>query len=399
MMMLDSSCRSDCVSKLHKSPSTLSKPDWTQLPQELLQVISEKLENCFDVVHARSVCSAWRSTFPFPCSLLRPSYSLPSFAEFPYESEDLCTLKKIPLFLLRVQPRDPGTSASQYFIGGIGRKDEPEDHIELPPPLQCSVKIPGSFEPTLMNMLDFQIILLGHQYRITGPNPKDYRGVAFLPLNKDRGGEFIVLLNYTNDLLVLRSLEMRWMWLKNISDASCSELVTFRGRFYAVFLDGKIIVFDPYPLKATPMFRPSELPNCGSSVFLVPSGDDELFLVEKIIPRTGVLHFGRLTLRVSRLDEEARKWVVVTDLGERVLFIHYGHLGNVCCSAKELPDGCGLSGDSVVFTDEPGNVTYSYKYGVDTGRAEDDLNFWRYSRENRVTILSSYPVVTLRVEP
>lgn len=45
---------------------------------------------------------------------------------------------------------------------------------------------------------------------------------------------------------------------------------------------------------------------------------------------------------------------------ETVLFI--GHLGNVSCSAKELPHGGGVSGNSIVFTNEPGNVTFSYKY-------------------------------------
>ncbi|CAA7047920.1 unnamed protein product [Microthlaspi erraticum] len=40
------------------SPSSWMILDWTQLPEELLQVISENLDNCFDVVHARSVCSS-----------------------------------------------------------------------------------------------------------------------------------------------------------------------------------------------------------------------------------------------------------------------------------------------------------------------------------------------------
>ncbi|KAG7572526.1 hypothetical protein ISN44_As09g008860 [Arabidopsis suecica] len=72
---------------------------------------------------------------------------------------------------------------------------------------------------------------------------------------------------------------------------------------------------------------------------------------------------------VNGLDEEAGKWVEVSDIGDRLLVI--GDLGNVCCSTKELPDGCGLSGNSIVFTHGPGNVTYSYKYGVHTGREED----------------------------
>ncbi|EFH57074.1 hypothetical protein ARALYDRAFT_901447 [Arabidopsis lyrata subsp. lyrata] len=204
-----------------------------------------------------------------------------------------------------------------------------------------------------------------------------------------------VLKFCSKDPRVFNTDEMRWMLLEKPSYASCSDLITFRGRFYAAFFNHGIFAIDPYSLEVTPLI-PSELLNSGSVNDLVPSGNDALFLVEKIIPRTGVLYFSRLTLRVSMLDEEAGKWVEVSEIGDRLLVI--GDLGNVCCSAKELPDGCGLSGNSIVFTHGPGNVTYSYKYGVHTGREEDDLNCWRYSREKPVTILSTSPVVALRVE-
>ncbi|CAA7013911.1 unnamed protein product [Microthlaspi erraticum] len=354
-------------------------PDWTQLPEELLEFISEKLDNCFDVIHARSVCSLWRSTMPFPCSLLSPRYSLISFASLPYKCS--ATLKKIPLFLFRVLTLSG--SASEYFLGGIGRRDEPEDHIEHPPPLQCSVKIPGSSDQTLVNMLDCQIIPMGHQYRIFDSNPSYYKVVAFLPLG---GREFVVLLNYGGVLFVLTSVEMKWKLLEKPPRSTCSSLVTFRGRFYASFFNGTSVVIDPYSLDVTKLMHS---PHQDIYNHLVPSGNDELFLVEQ--------NGSQLTLRVSRLDEEAGKWVVVTHVGDRVLFISGGVFGNFCCSAKELPDGCGMSGNSMEFTDVVSG-TYSYKYGVDTGRGEDGRKGWRPSRENRVKVLSTSPVVALRVE-
>ncbi|CAH8263654.1 unnamed protein product [Arabidopsis lyrata] len=395
----------DCVSKSQPSLSvtkehTLSMPDWSLLPKELLYLISKNLEDedyCFDVVHARSVCTSWRSTFPFPCCLLRPSYSLPSFADFPSESKDLCTLEKIPLFLFRV--KTPATSPSMYYLGDIGR-DNSEDHMKHPSPLQCSVrmKIPGS-DPTLMNMLDCQILSLGHQYKMISWDPHSlatrFRGVAVLPLNKEEGGGgFVVLIGYSHDLLVLKSAERRWMRLEKTSIATCSGIVTFRGRFYAFFLNGDIFVIDPYSLEATPLMPLQPL---SSINYLVQSGNDELFLVEATLPDAEVIEFSRLTCRVSRLDEEAGVWVVVSDIGDRVFFI--GEQGNVACSAKELPDGCGVSGNSMLFTNWPGDVIYFCKYGVPTGYVEDDLNFWRFSREYRVMIRNkSPPVVAFRVE-
>ncbi|EOA29274.1 hypothetical protein CARUB_v10025549mg [Capsella rubella] len=359
-------------------------PDWSLLPEELLQIVSTNVEDCFDVVHARSVCNSWRSSFPFPSCLLRPSYSLPTFDELTLESKDLCTLEKVPLFLFRVQAP---TVASEYFLGGIGR----DDHMDLPSPLQCSVKvhIQGN-DPTLMNMTDCQILSLGHQYRLVGWEPKEYRGAAFLPLNKEgRRGEFVVLLNYTNVLLVVTSAEMKWKRLENVPASICSDLFTFRGKFYASFLAKSTFVIDPYSLEVT-LLTPSPLKPLN---YMVASGDDELFLVEVSMPSCKVLDFSRFTCKVSRLDEEGGKWVEVKDLGDRVLFI--GHFGNVSCSAKKLPDGCGVSGNSILFTDVP---TYAYKYGVHTGNVGDDLNCWRATRENRVMIFNTEPVLALQVE-
>ncbi|KAG7567868.1 hypothetical protein ISN45_Aa04g007040 [Arabidopsis thaliana x Arabidopsis arenosa] len=391
---------SDSASKSQPQPATkehtLSKQDWSQLPEELLHIISENLEDCFDVIHARSVCHPWRSIFPFPSCLLRTSYSLPLFAKFPRKSKGFCTLEKFPMFFFRVRaPAVADGLPSEFFVGGINR-DKSDDHMQLPSSLQCSVKvkIPGS-DPTLMNILDTQILPLGYQYKIIGWDPDSlatsFRGVAFLPLNKDGGKEFVVLIGYSHDLLVLRSVEMRWMRLEKTSRADCKHIVTFKGKFYAVFINGDVFVIDPYSLEATPLM-PSE--RLTSQNYLVPSGNDELFLVERIIVRGSVIQFCKLACRVSRLDEEAGEWIVVTDLGDRVLLI--GQPGNSSCSAKELPDGCGVSGNSMLFTNEIFNETYSYKYGVDIGNSEDDLNFWRSSRETSVTILNTSPMVALR---
>ncbi|KFK32658.1 hypothetical protein AALP_AA6G271700 [Arabis alpina] len=126
---------------------------------------------------------------------------------------------------------------------------------------------------------------------------------------------------------------------------------------------------------------------------LVRSGDDdELFLVERFdpYPQPELIRFQRFACRVSMLDEEAGKWVEVSDLGDRVFFI--GHYDNVACSAKELPSGCGLSGNSIVFT-SMGPIANAYKYGVETGHEEDEPNWWRVSNENSVNCLWTSPVV------
>ncbi|KAL0733887.1 hypothetical protein Bca4012_010097 [Brassica carinata] len=347
-----------------KKPSMI--PDWSILPGELLDVISKNLDKCFDVLHARS---------------------------FPYESDDFCTLEKVPLFLFRAKTRP--VPPSLYFLGGVIRDEHPS------PTQCCSLKV--KVHETVLNVmkiLDFQILPLGHHYRVVGFDPRgctsDYRGVAVLPLNKDGKGEedFFLLLNYTKLLYMFRSDEMKWFGLEQFSDDTFYEVVAFRGRFYVAFVSAGLCALDPYSLEVTPLMPSPPLLQPINN--LVRSGDDELFLVEKFypFPEPTVIDFGLFTCRVSRLDEKAGKWVTVSDLGDRVFFI--GHFGNFFCSAKELPNGCGVSGNSLVFTNELGNVTFAFKY---SGGEEDGLpGIWRLSREYRVSILSNSPVVALRVE-
>ncbi|CAA7032996.1 unnamed protein product [Microthlaspi erraticum] len=370
------------MSTENKRSSSMVLTDWTQLPEELLQVISEKMDNCFDVVHARSVCSLWRSTIPFPSS---PSYSLPMFNEVSLENEGLCTLKKIPFFLFRVPTLAPAASADEYFMGGIVQDESEEDHMEeLPSPIQYSVKVKiRESEPTLMNMLNCQILSLGHQYRLMNWNPdglkKPLRTMAFIPINKEGRIEFVLLLNYKGVLWVLTSgAKMKWKRLENVRNGSCWNLVTFRGRFYASFIYGTSVVIDPYSLDVT-LLMPSQ-PLLVTN-YLVPYGNDELFLVQRIASHS--------TYRVSRLDEEAGKWVEVSHLGDRVLFINHPLLGNICCSAKEFPNGCGVIGNSVVVTYEAVGETFFYK---------SVNNRWILSKEIRGKILSNYPVVAFRVK-
>lgn len=378
-----SSCQ---VSKLQlSSKEQHTSSDWSFLPEELLRIISSKLEDSFDFIHARAVCRPWRSIFPFPSRLLRTTYSLPSFDRFPRRPRG-GTLEKFPVFLFRV--RSPDTLPCEFFLGGI-RPDKSTDPVELP-------------SPTLINTADCRIIPLGHMCRMVGYDPdslsRSYRGVAILPLNEETG-EFIVLIGYDHHILALRSTETRWMEVDNCSRADCKDIVTFRGKFYAVFINGDVFAIDPYTLETTPL-RPPDITGCGRQNYLVPYGDDELYLVERIIVRNSVLSFTKMACRVSVLDEEAGEWVVVNDLGDRVLLIGKpgNSSGNSACSAKELPEGCGVSGSSMLFINEIFDETFPYKYGVDTGNPGDDLNVWRCSRETRVTILNKSPMVTLRIE-
>ncbi|KAJ0234667.1 hypothetical protein HA466_0272380 [Hirschfeldia incana] len=130
-----------------------------------------------------------------------------------------------------------------------------------------------------------------------------------------------------------------------------------------------MFAIDPYMLETTPLIS-QEILDCGRCNYLVPYGyddEEEIYLVERIIVRNGALCFSKLVCKVSVLDEEDGEWVVVSDLGDHVLLIGrpVNCSGNSLCSVKELPNGCGVSGSSMLFINEIFDVTYPYKYVVD----------------------------------
>ncbi|KAF2602070.1 hypothetical protein F2Q70_00027805 [Brassica cretica] len=218
-------------------------------------------------------------------------------------------------------------------------------------------------------MRDGQIFPLGHQYRISCDS-KEYRSLAFLSLHKEGREEFIVLLSFGRFFLALRSSEMKWKLVMGFKAPSSENIVTFRGMFYVTIRASMTTIYNRSFLVAPNSRVAPE--SCGLANISVSCGnDEELFMVKK----------SSLILMYQIL------------VGS-----HAEQQGNVSCSAKELPDGCGVSENSILFTNELDNGTYVYKYGVDTGREEDDLNCWRFSGENRVTILSTSPVVNFRVE-
>ncbi|CAF2090065.1 unnamed protein product [Brassica rapa] len=366
-------------------PATEEKkmiPDWTKLPEELLQIITHKM-NCFDVVHARSVSTLWRSAFPYPASLLRSSYSLPTY---PVEKDGLCSLHKIPLVLVIDE------SACEFFMGLVGR-DESADYMEeVPSPLQCSLRVKmRKSDPTiLMNVIGSQIVSLGHQYTMVCWDPKGLRttyknAAAILPLG---GGEFVVLRIFSGTLFVLTSAKRKWVQLRGVPSFRCTALVTFRGRFYASFFyDKEILAIHPYSLVAVRLI-PQNF-TC-EITYLIPAGDDELFLVKKNKP-----YNGPVTCTVSRL--EGLGWAEVDDIGDRVLFLGEDH-ANVCFSANQLPDGCGMTGNSILFSAPPGDETYFCKYGPPEVPKENVVGEWRSSRESRVKFIDSHEAYAFRVE-
>jgi hypothetical protein len=77
----------------------VAEPDWSELPKDLLYLISQRTDDEIDFIHFRSVCSTWRSsTIPYHDHILPFKVPLLDNKSFSY-------LLKGSYFLIKPSPQ------------------------------------------------------------------------------------------------------------------------------------------------------------------------------------------------------------------------------------------------------------------------------------------------------
>ncbi|CAN6912377.1 unnamed protein product, partial [Brassica oleracea] len=163
---------------------------WSELPPEILHSISLRIDNPFDLIHFRSVCSSWRS-----CSLLfRPKTSL-----------------RCPLLVY-----SSGYGDDRYILS---RSVYLLKSSDLNGPRYCEWSEPceGKVE----------------------------RRIGFMSLDAE-SNEFMVLgrLPFKGPA-VYRSIDGRWTELQITQPVSFEGIVSYKNKFYAIDLTGGTIVVEP----------------------------------------------------------------------------------------------------------------------------------------------------------
>ncbi|KAL1192287.1 putative F-box protein [Cardamine amara subsp. amara] len=137
--------------------------DSSKLPTELLKLISGRLETSFEIVNFRSMCSSWRSVVP---DMSDNFHQLGMKSHIPSTfNDDDCTLKKIPIFLLRFN-----TSFGFDNLLAEIRKRESGKPMLMSSPLSRD-GITYRRDTKLFNSLTSQIIPFEHYYEVGICNP------------------------------------------------------------------------------------------------------------------------------------------------------------------------------------------------------------------------------------
>ncbi|XP_057966388.1 F-box protein SKIP23 [Malania oleifera] len=359
--------------------------EWSDLPRELLVLIAKRLDNHFDLLRFRSVCSSWR------CSVSPRAPSLPS--RFPIIQNDGTTetsggfyLSKRTICRLGLPEPRRRVPSDDWLIKV--EENVPQSICLLNPLSSLKSKCLSSTFPRTLDLSNIRISELGREYVLQYVNSRPFADalgdVNNLYMEKvvfasNPDGTFAVLtIHISGKLAVFKSGDENWSVIEDFP-SPYDDVALFDGRFYAVDGNGRAVVVEMEPSPSVNLIAGAMFG--GDKKCLVES-NGELLLVDvylrmglaeedsdvdegdgssEELPRILSERMGRF--KVYRLSRSEQKWVEVRSLGDRILF-----LGDNCAFSASASDFYGRKGNCIYFTDL-GDIEV---FDLDEGRRIDD---------------------------
>ncbi|KAF3682240.1 putative receptor-like cytosolic serine/threonine-protein kinase RBK1-like [Capsicum annuum] len=360
--------------------------EWSQLPRELVELISKHLPTEADFLRFRSVCSSWRSSLPskpYPSSLSRfPILPNDGIAENSWGFK----LSKSPIFLLR----SPTSSDNHGWIIKLDRRETPQRMRLLNPLSRSHFKpVPANF-PKNLDSSQYPLLELCQEYTLQfikyRPRANSIADAGNLYMEKvavrlEVNGFVLLTIHVSGKLVMFRSGDTKWS-IVDESSLPYDDVIMKDGIFYAVDNTGRGV------LVKLSCGSPPELEVVANSVFggdkkfLVESCGD-LLMVDKYLSIGPEDDFGynenvefyeefdcfmserTVRFKVYKLDGEMQRWVEVNSLEDRMLFV-----GDNCTfSALVSQLGSGCKGNCILFSDqffcsENDNVGFWKDHGI-----------------------------------
>jgi hypothetical protein len=342
--------------------------DWSELPSELLQQICQKLNNnALYLLHFRSVCSSWRRASVQNCH----HNHLPS--KLPRSKGINCVRRFSEHNISLIKP--PATINQQQNLRPWLIRIGPDIHgkTQIWHPL-----LKRAFYLTHHIHIDFNQLLvthLGHMFHIHDRSLYDEKVVVAATCEV---GHPLAVLTYDNSdnlLKIFRCKDNSWKSIPTMPPRSLwGDICVFKGRPCVADENGRTLMIEEN-LSIFLLAKP--VPFGGKMKFLVES-ECNLLLVDCYGFETSSYHDDR-TIRfdVFKLDEKEKKWVKLTTLGDRVLFVD--HECSFSASASNLHVA---NGNCIIFSR---NCIFSGCYDLQSSMRIFHLD------QDQVSRLSVYP--------
>ncbi|XP_030944877.1 F-box protein SKIP23-like [Quercus lobata] len=349
--------------------------DWSQLPKDLLDLIAKQLDSPFyqlNKLRLRSVCSSWRSSISDHRPSRRRLPFLPNDGFITtHQSTFAFHLSKRTIFLITL----PTDNSNSWLIK---TEEYHPSQMQLINPLSSTqIKSLPLDSPKVINLLNFRILELGHEYVLHYMNFKPFGNsslgdvsslymekVVYIRLGSENETDDFALLtiHVSGKLAMFKSGNKNWCIIADmplVHDvlSPYDDVALFRGEFYAVDNTGRTVLVglsSNLSLVAGSVFG-------GDKKFLVESVG-QLLLVDMYLSAVfddvdggaedvdeafldGTMGERTVRFKVFGLDWEGKKWVEVKSLGDRVLF-----LGDNCTFSAPASVLSGCRGNCIFFT-------------------------------------------------
>ncbi|CAA0827745.1 F-box protein SKIP23 [Striga hermonthica] len=342
--------------------------DWSILPTELLNLISQRLPASIDLLRFRSVCATWRAAAPPPPSAAERFPILPNSGIS--DTSWGFHLSKRTIYSLQ----SPFTDDPAWIVK-LERDNPARMHLLNPLARSQFKPLPDNF-PRTFSFYDLRVKELGEEYALQYIN---FRPTATsigeagnlymekVAVSNNPGGGFTLLtIHVSGKLVVFKSGNEKWMVIDDLP-SPYDDVIFREGGFYAVDHTGRLVLVNISDLNVTlvasPIFG-------GDKKFLVDS-NGELLLVDMYLSVGPADDLGfnegfefyeefdcfmserTVKFKVFKLDDDAGKWLEMTDLKERMLF-----LGDNCTfwtSSLEIFGEDKFTGNCIFFADQYSN--------------------------------------------
>ncbi|XP_059461049.1 F-box protein SKIP23-like [Corylus avellana] len=383
----------------------MAAADWTHLPGDLLQFISNKLPIYSDYVRFRAVCHKWRSSLPKAPRHLPPQppwLLLPLSASSQSQSHrafyDLSTGKIHHLELPEASRPDLRVGSSNGWLVTL---DNSPAILLLNPLTKAQINLPplSSFP----NVVSFDNLEVDNEYAIRDVSGEIYRlslrkmrdsfiKKLVLPSGPVNNDNFVAMaiLSKTGDLAYCKKGDQSWTLISDVG-LSCYDLTYYKEQFYALDGEGAIAVCDvngpsPSVSDLSVVIPPTQ--HLFAVLCLVNLGDDELLIVARYLGAEleyyeldgPEMYFRTDGFGVFRMNWSGPQWEEVESLGDWMLFV--GKNSAVSLSAYDVrrclrnpeylnPASFPFYGefleDCIYYSDDYREPNYDGAYGSDTG--------------------------------
>ncbi|XP_045827175.1 F-box protein SKIP23-like [Trifolium pratense] len=342
--------------------------DWSQLPEDLLQQIYQKLNNQFYQLRFRSVCSPWRSSI---CKnhLNNLPTKLPSSCSNSNNTSITLSISKRSIFLITPPPNQQTLNPWLIKIG-----PDSNNQTHLWHPLSRDTQFP-LYHPIIIDFNQISVRDLGREF-VIGNFPS--RRPLYIDCNNslDPGKvvvcdtwhngidrcSLLLTIHGTGELAIFRCGDEQWTLIPSISEFPYTDVCMFNGRPIAVDIFGEVVEVRP-DLSLDLVVEHGMYG--GKKKVLVESDGELLLLVsghlsydydDSVLDDDGEgIYDGAVQIDVFRLDEKEKKWLHVTDLGNRVLF-----WGEDCAFSASFIG----NGNCVIFSDAVFRSVHSAELGI-----------------------------------